>query len=72
VEIIGTSKGKETQMTAWTPYVLVFLFGMATPVFFVRGLLRRQGDSGACIMEFILFALAVIALMTLWLGLRGG
>ena len=57
-------------MAVWTPLVLSFLFGMATPVFFVRVLLRRQGDSGAFLMEFILLALAVMIVMTLWFGFR--
>jgi hypothetical protein len=59
-------------MATWTPYVLCFLFGIALPVWFVRVLLRRQGDSGACLLEFALFALAGIILMTLWLGFRWG
>jgi len=70
VETVGTSNGKETQMAVWTPFVLSFLFGMATPVVFVRVLLRRQGDSGACLMEFILLALAVMIVLTLWFGFR--
>jgi hypothetical protein len=57
-------------MAGWTPFVLSYLFGMATPVFFVRQLLRRHGDSGACLMEVILAALAFLSLFTLWLGFR--
>lgn len=52
-------------MAIWTPFVLCFLFGMAIPVFLISHLLRRRGDSGACVMEFILFALAGIIMMVL-------
>lgn len=59
-------------MAIWTPFVLCFLFGMAIPVFLISHLLRRRGDSGACVMEFILFALAGIIMMALWLGIELG
>lgn len=59
-------------MAGWTPFVLSYLFGMATPVFFVRQLLRKRDDSGACFMEAILVALAALILLTLWFGTRQG
>lgn len=56
-------------MAEWTPFVLSYLFGMATPVFLVRQLLRRRGDSGACIMEIFLAGITALILTALWFGL---
>lgn len=57
-------------MAVWTPFVLSYLVGMATPVFLVRQLLRKRGDNGACLMEIFLVCIAILVLLTLWLGFR--
>lgn len=47
-------------MAVWTPYLLFFLAGMATPIFVVRQLLRARGDEGACLMEIVLAAVGIL------------
>lgn len=59
-------------MAAWTPFAICFLLGVSTPVIFVDYLLQRQGDSGTCLTKFILFALASLIVVVLWLGFCSG
>jgi hypothetical protein len=56
-------------MTSWTPYLLVYLAGIATPIFVVRQLLRSRGDEGACLMEFTLIAIGILVIVTIAMGL---
>lgn len=56
-------------MAVWTPYLLFFLAGIATPIFVVRQLLRARGDDGACLMEFALAAIGVLTVVVVAMGM---
>ncbi len=55
-------------MAAWTLFVLGYLLGIATPTLVLRQLLRRRGDSSACILEVILATLLMLCLVTVLIG----
>ena len=56
-------------MAIWTPYLLVYLAGIATPIFVVRQVLRAREDEGACLMEFALGAIAILIIVVIAMGL---
>jgi len=56
-------------MAAWTPYLLIYLAGFATPIFMVRQLLRSRGDEGACLMEFALVAIGFLFMAVVAVGM---
>jgi hypothetical protein len=65
----GLEKEKEAEMTVWTPYLLAYLAGLATPILVVRQLLRARGDEGACLMEFALAAIGVVVVAVIAMGM---
>ncbi len=52
-------------MNAIAPYLLVYIAGIATPILFVRQLLRARGDEGACLLEITLTFLFLLFIATL-------
>ena len=56
-------------MTTWSPYLLVYLAGIATPIFVVRQLLRARGDEGACLMEITLVAIGILFIAVIAMGM---
>jgi len=56
-------------MAVWTPYLLVYLAGIATPIFVVRQVLRAREDEGACLMEFALAAIGILFIAAIAMGM---
>jgi len=57
-------------MAVWTPFLIVYIAGIATPILVVRQILRKQEDGGACLLDAILGLLTILVVMVVWLGLR--
>lgn len=57
-------------MDSWTPFVICYLLGVSTPIALIEFILRRRGDKGSCLTEFLLFTLACLIVVTLLVGLR--
>ena len=55
-------------MAIWTPYLLIYLAGIATPIFLIRQLLRKRDNEGACLMDMILVIIIIISIAALALG----
>ncbi len=56
-------------MVTWTAYLIVYLCGMATPILIVRNLLRNSEDGSSCFLDMILWSLASLIILVLWLEL---
>lgn len=56
-------------MNALTAYLIVYLFGVATPVLIVRKLLKNSEDGSSCFLDMILWSLARLIVLVLWLEL---
>ena len=59
-------------MITWTPYLLVYLAGIATPIFLFRQLLRSRSDDGACLMEALLLLLGVLFVAVIAFSVMNG
>jgi|GEM_PF-3333602 len=57
-------------MAVWTPYLIVYLCGMATPVLIVRRLLKDNKDGSSCLLDVALGFIASLILLAVWLGSR--
>ena len=56
-------------MAIWTPYLLFYLAGIATPLFLIRQMLRARGDDGAGLMEFALIAIGILSVAVIAMGI---
>jgi hypothetical protein len=57
-------------MSGWSLYLIVYLFGAATPVLIVRNLIKRNDDGGSCLLDIVLFGVAGLIVLVAWLGLN--
>lgn len=55
-------------MAGWSIYLIVYLFGAATPVIVVRNLIRNNEDGGSCLLDIVLWGMAGLIVMVAWLG----
>jgi len=60
-------------MEAMAPYITVYLFGTATPIFIFRQLMRHlvpHGDEGGCLLDLLLLSIFLLIGVVLYAWLR--